>query len=79
MSSIGPVELIIFVVFLVSPLLSIGAVIDALMKPDTRWATTDQNKTAWVVVLAVSIFLGPFGLAIAIVYFASIRPKLKQA
>ena len=79
MSVLGPFELLIILGFIPLIVLPICAIVDAATRPDSQWAAADQNKTLWVVLLVAGTFLPILGLVLLIVYFASIRPKLKQA
>jgi uncharacterized protein DUF2516 len=79
MSGVGPIALLI-VLSLACLAVSIWAIVDALLRPDSQWAAADQNKVAWVVALAVGTFLlGPIGLIVAIVYLISVRPKFRPS
>ena len=74
--ALGPIELLIILSLLACLAVSIWAIVDALLRPDSQWAAADQHKVAWVVALAVGTFvLGPIGLIVAIVYLVSVRPK----
>jgi hypothetical protein len=56
------------------------AVIDAASRPDWAWQQASQNKTVWVVVPAVRLFVcGIVGLVMAIVSIVSIRPQVVRA
>jgi hypothetical protein len=78
MTSLGPIELVIVLLILAVVALPVWAIVDAIIRPDSAWAAADQNKTLWVVMLIVGTFaLGPVGLVLAIVYLASIRPKMR--
>lgn len=78
MSGIGPAELLIIVVLL-GFALPIWAIVDALTRPDSQWAAVGQSKMIWVLVLVIGIFVPLVGIVVAIVYLATIRPKLKRA
>ncbi len=64
------------VAFFVVPL---WAIIDAAMRPNPAWRSIGRSKTVWLVLLVASFFLfAPVSLIIAIIYFASIRGKLRD-
>ncbi len=74
-----------FIIFIILALficlgLPIWAVADAATRPDYAWSDSGQNKILWIALIAgFTIFLTPVGFVIAIVYFASIRGKVKTA
>ena len=78
MSALGPIELLIILGMLAFAV-PVWAVVDASLRPDSQWAAADQNKLVWVLVLGLGILAGPVGFVLAIVYFASVRPKLNRA
>ena len=62
MSGLGTPEVLIIFVLLGLLVLPMWAIIDALVRPDSQWATADQHKVAWVVARAVGTCgLGPAG------------------
>jgi hypothetical protein len=63
----------------VAPLaLGINALVDSTRRPDDEWARARQNKTLWVVLIAVGFVLCAVGLVIDLVYLLSIRPQLDR-
>jgi hypothetical protein len=63
----------------VAPLaLGIIALVDSTRRPDDEWARARQNKTLWVVLIAVGFVLCAVGLVIDLVYLLSIRPQLDR-
>ena len=78
--AIGAVELMFIFVLGVLPFaFCIFGIVDASSTPDWAWQRAGQNKTLWTVLLAAGLLFCLFGLVIAIIYFASIRPSLKRA
>jgi len=76
---IGPDLLIIFVLLLV-PALGIGVAVDVANKPQWAFERSAQNKTLWIVLPLVGIFLcGILTVVAAIIWFASVRPKVVSA
>jgi len=60
--------------------LPIVAIVDAARRPDWQYQATGQSKTLWIALPAVGLVVcGPVSVVAAIVYFASVRPKLRQA
>ena len=56
---------------------TIWGIVDAAQRPDYQWVAAGQNKTMWIVLMAVgALFCGIFGFVLALVYLLSIRPKL---
>jgi hypothetical protein len=77
-TSLGPIELAVVAFLLACLVLPIWAIVDAVVRTESAWAAAGQNKTLWVVLLVVCTFVvAPLGLVLAIVYLASIRPKLR--
>jgi hypothetical protein len=71
---------ILILLLLVVPALGIWVAIDAGSKPPWAFDRIGQNKTLWVVLPLVGIFLcGIVTIAMAIMWFASIRPKVISA
>ena len=51
----------------------------AVARPDHQWVSAGQNKTMWIVLLAVgALACGPVGFVLALVYLFSIRPRLQS-
>jgi hypothetical protein len=69
----------IFIVLLI-PLVGIAAAIDALAKPSRDFERAGQSKTLWVLLPLLGIFLfGIVAIVAAVLWFASIRPKVVEA
>ncbi len=65
--------------FAIAPLaLGIIALVDSTRRPDDEWDRARQNKTLWVVLIAVGFLLCAVGLVIDLVYLLSIRPQLDR-
>jgi hypothetical protein len=76
---VGPDILIVLVVLLI-PTLGIWVAVDAGTKPQWAFERSAQNKTLWIVLPLVGIFLcGVVTVVAAIIWFASIRPKVVAA
>jgi uncharacterized membrane protein len=74
------VEALYYVVGLILFVFVLWALIDAASKPSSAWEASGQNKTLWIVLLAVGLICGGIvGLIAAIVYLASIRPRVLAA
>jgi len=75
----GP-ELLIVVFVLGIPALALWAAIDAGTKPTWAFERTSQSKGLWIVLPLIGIFTcGVITVVAAIVWFASIRPKIMSA
>jgi len=59
--------------------LVIWGIADAAGRPEWAWTAAGQNKTLWIVLQAVGLIFCLVGLVLAIVYLASIRPKVQAA
>lgn len=68
-----------FFLFAIAPLaLGVIALVDSTRRPDDEWERAHQNKTLWVVLIAVGFLLCAVGLVIDLVYLLSIRPQLDR-
>ncbi len=75
---LGPAAVLIL--FVVIPALGIGTAIDAGTKPPWAFERSGQNKTLWIVLPLVGVFLcGIVTIVSAIIWFVSIRPKVVAA
>ncbi len=67
------------VIFGMAPLaLGVIALVDATRRPDDEWARASQNKTLWVVLIAVGFLLCVVGVVLDLVYLLGIRPQLDR-
>jgi hypothetical protein len=73
--STGPTVMIFAVLTMVVPL---WAVIDALTRPAVAFYAAGSNKTAWVIVLLVATFVLGIGLFLAAYYLIAVRRKVRQ-
>jgi hypothetical protein len=77
----GPDLLIVFFVFVISVAgiaVPLWAIIDAAMKPAAAFNAAGSSKGMWIALVAVfTFFTGLVGLVLAIVYLASVRPRVK--
>ena len=71
---------VMFLLLLVPYLaLTLWAVMDALVRPDSHWMAADQNKVAWVIgLLAGPVALFPVGIMVSLVYLFGIRSRLTR-
>lgn len=77
MFSFGGLELLILLFVVAFVAIPAWAIVDALRADDIAWASIGQNKTLWVALIAGGTFFGGLiGVVLAVVYLASIRPKL---
>jgi hypothetical protein len=67
-----------FAVGAVPLVLGVIALVDATRRSDTEWARAGQNKTLWVVLIAVGFLMCIVGIVIDLVYLFSIRPQLER-
>ena len=57
--------------------LSIWALVDVLQKPEWAWNYSGENRTTYIVLLAVSLAVcQPIGWVTAIVYFKAVKPRV---
>jgi hypothetical protein len=52
------------------------AVVDAVSRPASAFYDAGSNKTAWIIVLIVTLFLG-FGFFLGSFYLISVRRKVR--
>jgi hypothetical protein len=81
--SVGGLFFVQIALFVLGIGLPIWAMIDASLRPDWAWERAGDNKALYLVLLFVSMILsigccGIFSLALSIVYFAGVRPKLRR-
>jgi Protein of unknown function (DUF2516) len=70
--------LIVMAVFVVSLVVSIWAIADAVSRPTGAFTAAGSSKGLWIALIVLTwIFTGFIGLILAIVYLASIRPRVK--
>ena len=63
---------------LVHLVICIWALVDAASRPSAAFAAANSSKTLWIALIVVLwIFTGIVGLILAIVYLASIRPRVR--
>lgn len=64
----------VFVILL--PLLIIWGIVDAARRSTSAFEDAGQNKTMWVVLQVVGLFITPLGAIFSAVYLISVRPKI---
>lgn len=70
--------LIILLVAVVSLVIPLWAVVDAISRPGAAFSAAGSSKGMWLALILVSwIFTGIIGLVLAVVYLASIRPRVR--
>jgi len=62
---------------LIAVAISVWAIVDAARRPDWAWQASGQNRTLWLILNVVGLFV--CGLVIGLVYLLGIRPKVAQA
>jgi hypothetical protein len=77
--NLGPTELLIVLIVLLPFSVTIWGIVDAAQRPESAWVASGQNKTLWIVLPAVGLFTCGIGFIPAIIYLASIRPKVAAA
>jgi hypothetical protein len=67
--------LLVLVVGLVVP---VWAIIDAASRPSGAFSAAGSSKTMWIVLIVIGwLVTGLIGVVLAIVYLASIRPRVR--
>ena len=65
------------IIALASAFLSIWALVDAISRPVWAFQAAGSNKTLWVVLEVLGIFI--CGLVLSLIYLLAIRPKVAAA
>ncbi len=70
----------ILLIALVGLAIEIWAIVDAASRPASAFSAAGSSKNVWIILIAVfSLVTGIIGFVLAIVYLASIRPKVIAA
>ena len=57
---------------------AIWGLVDAARRPESEWQASGENRALWIGLQAVALaLLPPAALVVAIVYLATVRPKLR--
>ena len=59
--------------------ISIWAIVDAAQRPADAFRAAGTNKALWISLIAVLTFFCGVGTVVAIIYLASIRPRVTLA
>jgi hypothetical protein len=72
-------DLLVVLVFLVVGLvIPVWAIVDAASRPSGAFAAADSSKTMWIVLIVIGwLVTGLIGIVLAVVYLASIRPRVR--
>jgi hypothetical protein len=73
----GPDLLIVLVMLFLGFVVPVWAVVDAANRPAAAFYGAGSNKTAWIVVIVVTFFLG-FGVFLGGFYLLFTRPKVRR-
>ena len=58
---------------------AIWAVVDAASRSSRSFAAAGSSKVLWITLIVFfSLFLGPIGFIIALIYLIAIRPKVSR-
>jgi hypothetical protein len=78
---IGPDALLVLLMLMVGVgglVVTIWAVVDAASRPSAAFAAARSSKAMWITLIVEFYFLtGLVGMVLAVVYLASIRPRVK--
>ena len=79
----GPDLLIVLILLIVGLggfIVTVWAIVDAAVKPNTAFNVAGSSKGMWISSIAVFYFFtGIVGMILAIVYLASVRPRVVAA
>jgi hypothetical protein len=74
----GPDIFVVIVIFLVGLVIPVWAIVDAASRPSGAFAAAGSSKTLWIVVIVIGwLVTGLIGIVLAVVYLASIRPRVR--
>jgi hypothetical protein len=81
LKNLGPLEWSIVLatglILLTLVAITIWAIVDAALRPESQWPAAGQSKPLWIVMMvAGALLLPPIGTLLAIAYLVAIRPKL---
>lgn len=78
--NLGPTELLIVLVILLTYVLPIWAIIDAVRRPEPAFAAIGTSKTTQLLILILTALLcGIVGTIVSIVYLVGTRKQLNAA
>lgn len=66
-----------FLIFVIALGVPLWAIVDALSRPATAFYGAGSNKTAWIIVLAVTTWLG-LGLLLGAYYLIAVRRRVRD-
>jgi hypothetical protein len=74
----GPNLFIVAIIGLVAFVIPIWAIVDAASRPSGAFNAAGSSKAMWISLIAVFwLITGIVGLILAVVYLASIRPRVR--
>lgn len=73
------VAAVVAIGFLVGPIVSIVAVIDAAQRPAWAYQQVGYDKVVWVTLAATGIVFSWLGVGVAVAYLVGVRPKVAVA
>ena len=72
--------LLLLIVFAAAISLPLTAIYDAMSFSPARWQQVGHSRRTWVTLMAVGIIpVGLLGIAVAVEYLRTVRPKLQLA
>ena len=72
--------LLLLIVFAAAISLPLTAIYDAMSFSPARWQQVGHSRRTWVTLMAVGILpVGLLGIAVAVEYLRTVRPKLQLA
>ena len=70
--------LVVIVLFVVGLVIPVWAIVDAASRPSGAFAAAGSSKPMWVILMVIGwLVTGVIGVVLAIVYLASIRPRVR--
>jgi hypothetical protein len=74
----GADGLIILVIVLVTLIIPIWALVDAISRPSGAFVAAGSSKGMWIALIVLFwLFTGIVGVVLSVVYLASIRPRIR--
>ena len=74
----GPDLVVVFVVLVVGLVIPVWAIVDAASRPSGAFAAAGSSKPMWIILMVIGwLVTGVIGVVLAIVYLATIRPRVR--
>jgi hypothetical protein len=80
MSWLGPPQVVVlFLLWVVPVAVSVWVVLDVTNYSEAAFERAGTNRTLWIVLAVVGVFICMMSIVVAIVWFAAYRNRVRQA